>query len=196
MRRSRRWGRPHRKRTAFLILLAVGMVLCFAEHRLSSLRGEIQRAALESFARERISAEVTECLGEAPAFGAEDFKLDTYALAKIKEDLTGSLRSALTDTVTAWVPIGNLSGVSLLNGFGFSVPVFFRVEGIAAVEYSSTLESAGINRTRYGVTMRIIASLFTDSLAFPEPVTVSTEYPLFEAVTSGEVPEFYAGRTG
>ncbi len=192
MRGVRRRKRSPAK-AVFLLALCAALLFLFAEHRLSAVRGEIQQAALRSFAMERISETAAKCLREVPSLCGEDVTLDTYALAEMKNTLTKSLGQALTDTAVAWVPVGNLSGLALLNGAGFSVPVSFRVEGVAQVDFSTALESAGINRTRYGVTMRVTAELYSDSVAFPQPVTVTTEYPVFETVTSGEVPGVYAG---
>lgn len=194
MRRTRRWRRRGGAgRAALLLLLILLPALFLAERRISAVKTEIQQAALQSFGLERISETVQGKLKPLSAGENGNVILDTYALAEMKTELTEALRRSLTDTAAAWVPIGNLTGVSVLNGLGFSVPVFFRVEGVATVEFSSVLESAGINRTRYGVTMTVTARLYNSSVSFPDAVTVTTQYPVFESVTSGEVPGVYAG---
>lgn len=196
MRTRRRLGRrpARRRRIVFLLLLFVILTGVFAESRLPAVKADVQQAALRAYAQERITETVRAYLPEQSAIATEGLvSLDTYMLGTMKSELTAALQKTLTGTATAWVPVGNLTGLALLNGHGFKLPVFFAVDGVASVDFESALTSAGINRTKYGVTMTVTAELYSSSAAFPEVVTVTTVYPVYESVLEGEVPRYAAG---
>ena len=196
MRRRRRLSRrtARGRRLMGLFLLFSVLTVVYAESRLPALKTDIQQAALGAFARERITETVQAYLLEQPVELTDALvSLHTYTLGMMKSDLTVALQKALHDTATAWVPVGNLTGLALLNGHGFKIPVFFAVDGVVSVDFESTLTSAGINRTKYGVMMTVTAELYSASVAFSEVVTVTTTYPIYESVLEGEVPRYASG---
>ena len=180
-----------------MLLIAAFAVLTgiFVETHIPEVKDDIQQATLRKYALEQIAEAAEDVLPkELTVSGEQTLILDTYLLAETKSKLTAALEDSLNGTVTAWVPIGNLTGLSILNGKGFSVPITFHVDGAVLVEFESTFESAGINRTRYGLQMRVTAELYSSSASFSDVITVSTTYPIYESVTDGEVPELFAGR--
>lgn len=188
---SRRGGRK-----GFFVLTVAFMVLTgiFVETRIPEIKDDIQQATLRKYALEQIAKAVKDTFPrEMTAGGEQALVLDTYLLGETKSKLTTALEDSLNGTVTAWVPIGNFTGLSVLNGVGFSVPITFHVDGAVLVEFESVFESAGINRTRYGLQMRVTAELYSSSTSFSDVITVSTTYPVYESVTDGEVPELFAG---
>ena len=70
-------------------------------------------------------------------------------LPAMKAELTDALRKSLNGTAKAFVPLGNLTGLMLLNGRGVKIPVRFSVESAVSVRFESVLTGAGINRTAY-----------------------------------------------
>lgn len=194
----RRFGigrRPMRgRRWLFLLLLFAVLTGVYAESRMPAVKADVQQAALSAWAQERISETVRDYFPETPAEDSTGLvSLDTYQLTETKTELTAALQKALTGKATAWIPVGNLSELAILNGHGFKIPVSFAVDGVARVEFESTLSAAGINRTKYSVTMTVTAELYSSSAAFSEVVTVSTSYPVYESVLQGEVPRYAAG---
>lgn len=194
----RRFGigrRPMRGRKwLFLLLLFAVLTGVYAESRMPAVKADVQQAALSAWAQERISETMRDYFPETPAEDSTGLvSLDTYQLTETKTELTAALQKALTGKATAWIPVGNLSELAILNGHGFKIPVSFAVDGVACVEFESTLSAAGINRTKYSVTMTVTAELYSSSAAFSEVVTVSTSYPVYESVLQGEVPRYAAG---
>lgn len=194
----RRFGigrRPMRGRKwLFLLLLFAVLTGVYAESRMPAVKADVQQAALSAWAQERISETMRDYFPETPAEDSTGLvSLDTYQLTETKTELTAALQKALTGKATAWIPVGNLSELAILNGHGFKIPVSFAVDGVARVEFESTLSAAGINRTKYSVTMTVTAELYSSSAAFSEVVTVSTSYPVYESVLQGEVPRYAAG---
>ncbi len=195
MRRFRMGRRPARgRRIALVLLVLLALTAVFAEMRLPAVKAEIQQAALSAWGQARIAETVQAHLSQTPAADGESLvSLDTYGLSTMKTALTADLQEALTGKASAWVPVGNLTGLTLLNGRGFKIPVTFAVDSAVAVDFDSTLISAGINRTKYAVTMTVTAQLYSASTAFTDVVTVTSAYPVYESVLEGEVPRYAAG---
>lgn len=193
-RRHRAHRKTRRRARFFLLLLIFIGIFCYAESRLPAVKADVQQATLRRFALQKISETVGSYMERQPiSTDTDTVALDTYALSTLKGELTAALEKSLSETAVAWVPLGNLSGAAMLNGHGPRIPVFFPVEGVALLEFRSDLNAAGINRTRYSVTLHITAELYSASAAFSDVVTVSTSYPLYEGVTQGEVPRYAAG---
>lgn len=176
--------------TRLFAVCAALMIACalYAEMRLPKLREELCRAALTSFAEKRIAELVPDCLDSIAVQEGEQVTLDTYSMSRMKSELTDVLQDALTCRVRTWVPIGSLTGSTVLNGRGFKVPVVFYAEAVVSVSFRSETVSFGINRTGYSVTMAISSRLYSSSNAGSVTVEVAAEYPIYESVLSGEVP--------
>ena len=169
----------------------------FAELRLPAMKAELRTAALTAHAQGCIAKTVPEYLPQTVCEkdGAET-ALSTYALGVLEAELTDALRKSLNGTAKAFVPLGNLTGLMLLNGRGMKIPVRFSVESAVSVRFESVLTGAGINRTAYRTVLHIEAVLFTAERDGAEPVTVTAAYPVYEAVLAGDVPQYGVVRAG
>ena len=157
--RRRRYKRGRKRRVLAFLLLVFAFV--FAELRLPAMKAELRTAALTAHAQECIAKTVPEYLPQTVCEkdGAET-ALSTYALGVLEAELTDALRKSLNGTAKAFVPLGNLTGLMLLNGRGMKIPVRFSVESAVSVRFESVLTGAGINRTAYRTVLHIEAVLF------------------------------------
>ena len=187
--RRRRYKRGRKRRVLAFLLLVFAFV--FAELRLPAMKAELRTAALTAHAQGCIAKTVTVCEKD----GAET-ALSTYALGVLEAELTDALQKNLNGTAKAFVPLGNLTGLMLLNGRGMKIPVRFSVESAVSVRFESVLTGAGINRTAYRTVLHIEAVLFTAERDRAEPVTVTAAYPVYEAVLAGDVPQYGVVRAG
>ena len=178
--RRRRYKRGRKRRVLAFLLLVFAFV--FAELRLPAMKAELRTAALTAHAQGCIAKTVPEYLPQTVCEkdGAET-ALSTYTLGVLEAELTDALRKSLNGTAKAFVPLGNLTGLMLLNGRGMKIPV---------------LTGAGINRTAYRTVLHIEAVLFTAERDGAEPVTVTAVYPVYEAVLAGDVPQYGVVRAG
>lgn len=189
--RRRRYKRGRKRRVLAFLLLVFAFV--FAELRLPAMKAELRTAALTAHAQGCIAKTVPEYLPQTVCEkdGAET-ALSTYALGVLEAELTDALRKSLNGTAKAFVPLGNLTGLMLLNGRGVKIPVRFSVESAVSVRFESVLTGAGINRT----VLHIEAVLFTAERDGADPVTVTAAYPVYEAVLAGDVPQYGVVRAG
>lgn len=187
--RRRRYKRGRKRRVLAFLLLVFAFV--FAELRLPAMKAELRTAALTAHAQGCIAKTVPEYLPQTVCEkdGAET-ALSTYTLGVLEAELTDALRKSLNGTAKAFVPLGNLTGLMLLNGRGMKIPVRF------SVRFESVLTGAGINRTAYRTVLHIEAMLFTAERDGAEPVTVTAAYPVYEAVLAGDVPQYGVVRAG
>ncbi len=100
------------------------------------------------------------------------------------------MEEPLNGSVTVEVPVGSLTGIALLNGRGFPVPLSGELEASADLSFQTEFVSAGINQSCHRVTMTV-----TGPRSIPSPsvlqtqAQVETSTVLAETVLVGEVPE-------
>ncbi|MBQ2940603.1 MAG: sporulation protein YunB [Clostridia bacterium] len=90
------------------------------------------------------------------------------------------------------IPVGNLTGIPLLSGRGFKIPLRIVPLGSIDATVKSDFSDAGINQTKHSVyidakvTLRLMAP-FSDKVT-----SLSVTIPLSETVIAGDIPFFYA----
>lgn len=94
-------------------------------------------------------------------------------------------------TITVEIPIGNLTGVSLLMGRGPGVPVQIIVLTSSRVEFNNSVVTAGINQTKHQINLEVIVDI---DILIPwdtESTQVVTEVLIADTIIVGQVPETY-----
>ena len=188
-----------------LLLLAAALFTggtALSEWGLGSISEELTQEAARAYVLAQVNQAVEEALAQPRPFVTIErdgegepvaVQADTAALNELRLQVLGTLEESLNGSVTVEVPVGSLTGVALLNGRGFPVPLTLGMEGSADLSFQTEFVSAGINRTKYAVTMTVTAQLYSASTAFTDVVTVTSAYPVYESVLEGEVPRYAAG---
>lgn len=113
---------------------------------------------------------------------------------KLKSSLALSILTRITnvDETELGIPVGNLTGISILAGRGPEMKVKVIPIGSVQTELSSQFVSAGINQTQHRVIMEVTSNV--DIILPSETVstTVSVNVVIAETVIVGSVPESYA----
>jgi sporulation protein YunB len=89
------------------------------------------------------------------------------------------------------VPLGNLTGISLLMGRGPGVPVEIIMMTSSHVEFKNNVVTAGINQTKHQISLEVIVDI---DILIPwgtESAQVVTEVMIADTVVIGKVPETY-----
>lgn len=108
--------------------------------------------------------------------------------AEILDKIVGETASR---TITVEIPVGNLSGISVLMGRGPSVPVQIIVLTSSRVEFNNNIVTAGINQTKHQINLEIIVDV---DILIPwdtESAQVVTEVLIADTIIVGQVPETY-----
>ena len=110
-------------------------------------------------------------------------------LAELNVRLLEALEVLQTETIS--IPAGSLTGLTILAGHGFEIPV--RVRGVSGLDghWDSSLTAAGINQTVHRIDLVIASDLVLLLPGGPCTHTVSTRVTVAETVLLGEVPEYY-----
>ncbi|MBQ2880892.1 MAG: sporulation protein YunB [Clostridia bacterium] len=113
---------------------------------------------------------------------------------KLKSYLALSILTRITnvDETELSIPVGNLTGISVLAGRGPEMTVKVIPIGSVQTELSSQFVSAGINQTQHRIIMEVTSNV--DIILPSETVstTVSVNVVIAETVIVGSVPESYA----
>lgn len=113
---------------------------------------------------------------------------------RLKSSLALSILTRITnvDGTELGIPIGNLTGISVLAGRGPEMRVKVIPIGSVQTELSSQFLSAGINQTRHRIIMEVTSNV--DIILPSETVstTVSVNVVIAETVIVGSVPDTYA----
>lgn len=202
---GRRFRRRHvtkrRKHWKTLLVIAVLLVagwVAFSEWGLGSISEELTQEAARGYVLARVNEAVEESMGEEGAFVSVEndetgspvaVRTDTAALNQLRAQILSRLEETLNGSVTVEVPAGSLTGVALLNGHGFPVPLTMRMESSADLSFETEFVSAGINQSCHRITMTITVQTYSQSKRFETQAQVETSTVLAETVLVGNVPE-------
>ena len=125
--------------------------------------------------------------GEVSAISSNMSRINALS-ALILDSVVGATEN---HTLTVEIPIGNLSGVSLLMGRGTKIPVQIIVLTSSRVEFNNSIVTAGINQTKHQINLEVIVDI--DILVPWETVNaqVVTEILIADTIVVGKVPDTY-----
>ena len=105
------------------------------------------------------------------------------------EILSRTVDSTANNTIIVSIPIGNLTGISLLMGRGPKIPVKILMLTSSRVEFNNNLTSAGINQTKHQINIDVIVDVDVLLPWGTESSQVSTEVMIADTVIVGDVPQ-------
>ena len=94
-------------------------------------------------------------------------------------------------TATVRIPLGNLTGISLLMGHGPKIPVDIITLTSSRVEFSNNIVTAGINQTKHQIELEVIVDIDVLVPWGSESTQVKVEVLIADTVVVGQVPETY-----
>nr|WP_084233946.1 sporulation protein YunB [Papillibacter cinnamivorans] len=189
---------------AILVLLAAGIYL---------------KPLLSNMAVAKVSNSVTRAINETVTDELNEGEISYEKLISFEKDSDGkitALRSNMaeinrlqsgivialveriseTNTADLNIPIGNLTGISLLSGRGFRIPVRILSVSSATASFANQFTSAGINQTRHQIILNIKVQISILVPGFSTSATVEQQMNVAETVIVGSVPESYTFFSG
>ena len=112
--------------------------------------------------------------------------LKTEIMSRIFEELDNMEESKLS------IPLGTLSGWSILSGFGPEIKVRIQPLATSQAEFQHQFTSAGINQTRHQILLAITVDLRLLLPGNKLETQVSQTVPIAETVILGNIPGHYA----
>lgn len=192
-----------------LIVLAILMLLtgltAWLCRQLKPVIRTVAEATLTSIVTKQAGNALSETESSTRSYEAlVDFQYDQNgSLVAVSTDMdaAGALQSAVTNALTnslsqlkektIQIPAGSLTGIPLLSGKGFSVPV--TVESIISVssDIRSELTEVGINQMLHRMEIVITTDITILVPGGSCAVEVKSIVPLAESLLLGQVPESY-----
>ena len=113
-----------------------------------------------------------------------------HSINRVQSELTKRINKALSsaNSRTERIPVGSLTGSSMLTGKGPSLKVKICPAGAAQVALKSDFTSAGLNQTRHCISAVITAQIRSSVPIYSFDTEVSFEFLLAENIIVGNVP--------
>ena len=206
--RFRAW-RTNRYASRLLVLLCLAFLLLFSLKAVGKFRPMLREMAV-SRASNTVTRMVSETVNEVIA----DENTRYSDLISYEKDTSGHitalhsnmaacnrLQSLILDTAAARVeqipakelsiPIGNLTGLSLLAGRGPCIHVRMESTGAPVAHFENEFCSAGINQTKHQVILYIDVFITVLLPGIAASAKVSNAVPVAETIIVGTVPQTY-----
>ena len=172
------------------------------------------RPLLASLATTKVSNTVTRIVSEAVYQAIEDGEIRYDGLVTFEKDETGQitavrsnmaafnhLQADILDTILTRIdqvsarelsiPVGTLTGFSLLAGRGPRISVRMESVGSSEANFHNEFVSAGINQTKHQIILTVDVSVSILLPGFTTATKVSNSFIVAEAVIVGSVPDTY-----
>lgn len=121
-------------------------------------------------------------------------KSDMAAFNRLQSRIADEILLRLSEVSTSElsIPLGTLTGSSLLAGRGPSIRVRMQAVGSTTATLRNSFTDAGINQTRHQILLDVTVSMSILLPGFAASTQVSNELSIAETVIVGSVPETYA----
>ncbi len=120
-------------------------------------------------------------------------KSNMIAFNRLQSSITQAVLEKLGEVSTKEIsiPLGTLTGSSLLAGRGPAIRVKMQSVGSSQAHFENVFSAAGINQTRHQITLDVDVSVSILLPGFSTGTMVSSRYTVAETVIVGLVPESY-----
>ena len=119
---------------------------------------------------------------------------DMNVMNALKSEIAITISKKLNETANSKikVPLGNITGITLLSNMGPRITFNMIPYGRTEVDFNTTFTEAGINQTRHHVDVKVnlSVSLLLASKAMSS-VKIETSMPVSETIIVGDVPSSY-----
>jgi len=190
---------------AFSVLLIGGLVtviilrmkpvlLNVASTRASNMVSRIVIAAVEeSMTSGKLSYDALVTLETGETGNVIALKSNMTAANRLQSEIASEILQRLSEisTTELSIPLGTLSGVTILAGRGPVIRVNMQTLGSAYATFRNEFESAGINQTRHQIILDVDVYVSILLPGFYTSTKVSNEIAVAETVIVGTVPQTY-----
>lgn len=172
------------------------------------------RPVLESLATTRVSNTINRIVFEAVNDAIQNGDISYDALISLEKDQEGRitavhsnmaafnrLQAQILDIILARIdqvsarelsiPVGTLTGSTLLAGRGPRISVRMESVGSSSARFANRFESAGINQTKHQIVLQVDVSAAILLPGFSAATEVSNSITVAETIIVGAVPDTY-----
>ena len=209
-RRPSGWGRKRLGLSLLIVGFFLLAFLCCSAVYLKDISTDIAVSDACDVVSANVNSVIAEIMREGD-FDGDYFvsfeKLETGEVCAINSNMAriNALSAQILDriigvtenyTTTVRIPLGNLTGASLLMGHGPMIPVDIITLTSSRVEFSSSIVTAGINQTRHQINLEVKVDIDILVPWGTESTQVVTEVLIADTVIVGQVPSTYLSMDG
>lgn len=200
-------GKAHAGAVAAVLLAAIGLLafLSAAALFLKDLSAQIAVSDASDIVTVQINKAIAQLMAEKDYdndYFVEFLKNDRGEVTAISSHMAriNALSAQILDrvvgatdnrTLKVEIPLGNLTGISLLMGRGPAVPIQIIALTSSRVEFKNSIVTAGINQTKHQITLQVMVDIDILIPWATENAQVSTEVLIADTIIVGQVPETY-----
>ena len=205
-----RYVRLPRRARALIWLLLISVILvggcCIAVAHMRPILTSLARARVSNTVNRIVVAAVNDAVrsGQVDYSSLIDFEKDEEghvaalrsnmeAFNRLQVQIADDILARLSEVSTSElsIPIGTLTGSSLLAGRGPAIRVRMQSVGSTTASLRNAFTAAGINQTKHQVLLDVSVSMSILLPGFITDAQVSNEIAVAETVIVGGVPETY-----
>ena len=162
-----------------------------------AVRGAAESAFGQLLAQEPDLCRGLYTVGTGPDGAVATLEADSGKLSALRTDLLAGITRQVEslNSKELAVPLGSLTGWTLLSNRGPSIGVEVLAVSIPSAEFCSSFQAAGVNQTLHRVTLEVNVEV---TLLLPGGTAVENvaiSLPVSEIVVVGEVPQTYLNLT-
>lgn len=118
--------------------------------------------------------------------------VNTQAVNKLQNEFSNVFQNKMDDLITQKfsVPIGDLTGLTMLSSKGPRISFTYDMTGSVDVQLKSEFDTSGINQTIHRVTMVVDAEVVFVSQSYMENMNIRNEFAVSETVIVGDTPDY------
>ncbi len=152
---------------------------------------DVNRVAATLLSDPKMQSMIEERTDEAGA--VLSVNMNSLVVNQFKSALAIQVQECLDvlDVIETTVPIGMLISDTIMTGVGIRVPIKVFGTNEIIVEMEDSFASAGINQTKYSLSVKVTVPARIAGVFRYEDTRVVTEIPLVETILVGEVPKAY-----
>lgn len=120
-------------------------------------------------------------------------KSDMSAVNLLRTEILTALLSEVeqVNELPLGIPLGNLSGLSILSGRGAAIPLTVLTAERAEAEFENVFSDAGINQTRHQIMLNVSVPVGILMPGYTTQTVVTSQVCVAETVIVGQVPSTY-----
>lgn len=195
--------------TAILILIILTIILCLIDLRLKASILELAQAKAQIKVTELINQAVNDKIVRETEYKdivyvhKDDegrivmIQANTIILNQIMAKTTTAILDGFNDGEDfVRIPLGQITGLSLLSNSGPKIKVRIIPARQLNVSVKDQFEQAGINQTRHSIYLEVNSRIKMAVPLMGKDFNVVTTIPMAETIIVGEVPDTYVNFTG
>ena len=120
-------------------------------------------------------------------------EFDTVTISKLQAGITAMVQEHISglDDITISIPIGTLTGSTLLNNRGPNIDIEFKMSSAIFSKVASSFIEAGINQTLHKISIAVSADIYFVMPWYRATGQFKSDYTITETIIVGTVPEAF-----